>query len=229
MDYKEKYENALERAREELGSGCYNKGTIEYIFPELKKSEDEIVISALKSGIKFLESEYKIEGLGGLYFKKILAWLEKQGEQKNLKDTEETMMYQGEVYTRVYKDELDKFANKYPKTIPHSSKKYAKYSDTDLVIAVKAGAEWQMKQKPAWSEEDEEQLERAIYMMEQLNMTKSWDDVYNWLKSFKLQPHWKPNNEQMDELEKLIAWADELYDENSIRTIESLYNDLKKL
>ena len=38
---------------------------------------------------------------------------------------------------------------------------------------------------PAWSEEDKEQLDRAIYMMEQLDMTKSWDDVYNWIKSLK--------------------------------------------
>jgi hypothetical protein len=36
-----------------------------------------------------------------------------------------------------------------------------------------------------WSEEDKEQLDRAIYMMEQLDMTKSWDDVYNWIKSLK--------------------------------------------
>ena len=36
-----------------------------------------------------------------------------------------------------------------------------------------------------WNKEDEEQLDRAIYMMEQLGMTKSWDDVYNWLKALK--------------------------------------------
>jgi len=39
--------------------------------------------------------------------------------------------------------------------------------------------------KPAWSEEDRNMLKRAIYMMEQLDMTQSWDDVYNWLKYLK--------------------------------------------
>ena len=37
------YDEAIERAKEELGSGCFNKGSIEYIFPELKESEDEKV------------------------------------------------------------------------------------------------------------------------------------------------------------------------------------------
>jgi hypothetical protein len=40
-------------------------------------------------------------------------------------------------------------------------------------------------EKSAWSKEDKEQLDRAIYMMGQLGLTKSWDDVYNWLKSLK--------------------------------------------
>ena len=44
-----------------------------------------------------------------------------------------------------------------------------------------------LQPKQEWSENDKEQLDRAIYMMEQLDMTKSWDDVYNWLKSLKPQ------------------------------------------
>ena len=48
-----------------------------------------------------------------------------------------------------------------------------------------------------WSKEDREQLGRAIYMMEQLDMTKSWDDVYSWLKSLKdrVQPKQEWNEE----------------------------------
>lgn len=41
------------------------------------------------------------------------------------------------------------------------------------------------QQKREWSKEDENMLDKAIYMMEQLDMTESWDDVYNWLKSIK--------------------------------------------
>lgn len=85
MDYKEKLELAKDWYNDQ-STTKKEKVLLENLFPELKVSEDEIVISALKSGIKFLESEYKIEGLGGLYFKKILAWLEKQGEKYTIID-----------------------------------------------------------------------------------------------------------------------------------------------
>ena len=49
-------------------------------------------------------------------------------------------------WIRVYENELDEFANEYSKTIPLPEKKYAKYSDVDMVIAIKAGAKW-MKQQ----------------------------------------------------------------------------------
>lgn len=77
----------------------------------------------------------------------------------------------------------------------------------------------------AWSEEDKKQLERAIYMMEQLNMTKSWDDVYNWLKSLKPQPHWKPTEEQLNALYQTSKNDYVMYK----ATLTLLYNDLKKL
>ena len=35
------YENKLALAKEALDSGSYDKETIEYIFPELKESEDD--------------------------------------------------------------------------------------------------------------------------------------------------------------------------------------------
>lgn len=50
-----------------------------------------------------------------------------------------------------------------------------------------------------WSEEDEEQLDRALYMMEQLDMTKSWDDVYNWLKSLEDRVFPQPRQEWTEE------------------------------
>lgn len=59
--------------------------------------------------------------------------------------------------------------------------------------------------KQEWSKDDKKQLDRAIYMMEQLGMTKSWDDVYNWLKSLKPQKHWKPSEEQMSMLTRVCS------------------------
>jgi len=64
----------------------------------------------------------------------------------------------------------------------------------------------------AWSEEDEEQLDRAVYMMEQLDMTKSWDDVYNWLKFLKERV--QPKVEWSEEDEKIWNKAKQIFPES---------------
>ena len=76
-DYKKKYEEALERAREELGSGCFDRGTIEYIFPELKESEDEKI---KKEIIRIVDGYFPDKA--STQREKYIAWLKKQGEQK---------------------------------------------------------------------------------------------------------------------------------------------------
>ena len=80
-----RYDKALERAREELGSGSYNKGTIEYIFPELAESEDERIRKGLIQGFnECLDSssypKNAIKYWHGIVIEDILAWLEKQKE-----------------------------------------------------------------------------------------------------------------------------------------------------
>ena len=82
MNYEQKYKEALERAKK-----LYEQGTIteslNYIFPELKESENEKI---RKSLIDMLKNDEKC------YLKEI-AWLEKQGKSKpyvtwfNTKDT----------------------------------------------------------------------------------------------------------------------------------------------
>ena len=83
MDYKNKYNEALERAREL--SKTITGANYEYIFPELKE-EDELrwlknYISEeayyLSMDIRDCEDRLKLQKL-----QKSLAWLEKQGEQK---------------------------------------------------------------------------------------------------------------------------------------------------
>lgn len=84
MDYKNKYNEALERAREL--SKTITGANYEYIFPELKEDEDELTwlkkyISEeayyLSMDIRDCEDRLKLQKL-----QKSLAWLEKQGEQK---------------------------------------------------------------------------------------------------------------------------------------------------
>ena len=81
MDYKEKYEQALERCKKEFNFNnlAYSheeiKQRLEHVFPELK--EDERIRKALIQYIK-----YKVSVISGWRKEELIAWFEKQGEQK---------------------------------------------------------------------------------------------------------------------------------------------------
>lgn len=96
---------------------------------------------------------------------------------------------------------------------------------------------WLEKQKPAeWSKEDEKMLQFAIddfqfcvdnKQFPYVYHTETQENVLNWLKSLKPQPHWNPSKEQMQALKYEI----ESTNENSWqrRECEKLYVELQKL
>ena len=71
--YKEKYERALAKAKEQYNFPCMRScmGILEEIFPELKESEDEKI---RKEIVRFIQMEVEDEIVGN----KWLAWLGKQ-------------------------------------------------------------------------------------------------------------------------------------------------------
>ena len=73
MDYKEKYEQALNRASGFKTPEC--RDVAEYIFPELKESEDWIP----KEIIKYLKEKSDFRSCW-------IAWLEKHGEHANFRN-----------------------------------------------------------------------------------------------------------------------------------------------
>lgn len=77
IDYEKKYKEALEWMKS-LYNGLHGatKEEAEKYFPELKESEDEKIRKAL---VRFHKSTIDVDGIKG---EDILAWLEKQGEQK---------------------------------------------------------------------------------------------------------------------------------------------------
>lgn len=79
MNYKQKYKEALARAKEMCALPT-DKATMEYIFPELAESEDERIRKGL---IKAFGTIGK-KDWGGLVVGDILDWLEKQGEQTHV-------------------------------------------------------------------------------------------------------------------------------------------------
>ena len=84
MDYKKAYEEALERARTKRdeykrleGDKSYVPSDIEFIFPELKESEDERI---RKAQLNYWRSVGGKEWYG-VPVQEVIAWLENQGEQ----------------------------------------------------------------------------------------------------------------------------------------------------
>lgn len=83
MSYKEKYKQALERAREQ-----YNKRTplydIESIFPELQEqeSEDEKIKKAIHIYLDWLDGRKNYAPKGNYSIKDMISWLEKQGKEE---------------------------------------------------------------------------------------------------------------------------------------------------
>lgn len=87
MDDKEKYNAALERAREIHRNEDEKRFDMEWIFPELKEDNDERIREELISLVKYtkgLKIGYKLR----ITQDEMIAWIEKQGEQKSADKTE---------------------------------------------------------------------------------------------------------------------------------------------
>ena len=81
------YDKALERAKEKYPT-CYSPALLEYIFPELKESEDKEIrkdiISNLKRYVNCIKDGYDASSAKDFVVKEIekqIAWLEKQGDK----------------------------------------------------------------------------------------------------------------------------------------------------
>lgn len=75
MDYEKKYEEALARAREIHLSN----DEMEYLFPELKESDDERIKKSLIIILRHFCKGYRIQGLDfNATYKEMLDWVKKQ-------------------------------------------------------------------------------------------------------------------------------------------------------
>ena len=186
-DYEKKYKQALENAKR-----LYEQGTITeslaYIFPELRGDEDERIRKCL---IGFFEDWHENRShCWGIAVTDILAWLEKQGEQKPVDKVEPFDKYEGLTdFERTLADICIGWIGE-----ELGWKQYIKdNADVLLKIAIKKFNSIQdapFKQKPAaWSEEDEKMYKIALSCIETLedisNGKNMHADVKDWLKSLK--------------------------------------------
>ena len=94
------------------------------------------------------------------------------------------------------------------------------------------------EQEPAeWSEEDEIRLKEAIEVLDEsikylpmgYGFIKDVNLVKNWLKSLRPQPHWKPSEDQIQELYNILQDPKKAGSISDRASIVGLIHDLKKL
>ena len=174
-----------------------------YIFPELKKSENELIRKRLINLIKELAANKKAIHTGGYFVegqdKKYIAYLEKQKEQK---------------YDNEYLEDVRQYA--YNKGIVDAEEKYKEQQP----------AEWS-EEDEAKKENLISIVKRALHGNEyRLLNDNGATELITWLKSLRPQPHWKPTFEQMQALNEA---KNEFEGSSDWDSLDSLYDDLQKL
>lgn len=174
MDYEKKYKEEVVRATQLWECGDITREQLEYIFPELKESEDERIRKELLkhctnavNGVTMCVSTAD--------YARWLAWLERQGEQKS-----------------AWSEEDKKKINRIYQLIAEAADEHA-FSTTCRLIGDKECVELQdflrsLKPQPVqeWSEDDDEKFRDVIRFVEQGAPVQSYRDHYtNWLKSLK--------------------------------------------
>lgn len=211
MNYKQKYNDALERAKGFKTDAC--KDVAEYIFPELCESEDERIRKGLIKGLSAMRDIHKHQTFSddAIDINDAISWLEKQGEQKS-----------------AWSEEDEEILNEFIESLRYcNGNGYNKQIDWLKFLKYRI----QPQSKQEWSEEDEEMKRTIIaniFILKGLYTRPEKQTDYNnmieWLKSLK--PRWKPSVEQLNALKQSIG---EYYSKEADKNLESLYDDLKKL
>ena len=184
-----RYDEAIERAKGVIEQNPlmeYLKKGIEYIFPELKESEDARVIreltSLFKDGIKGIDHPYTGEDC-----ERWLAWLEKKQDKQKPAWSEEGKKKISELKTFIAQC--------------NGFNKVNRQKAFNLIDALNP------QPKQEWSEEDERNLDWLMTVCERIHY-KSDPQVApdsalmlkDWLRSFKDRCTWKPSEEMLEAL-----------------------------
>lgn len=135
---------AFEKARAAYGSGAYDDATLEFLFPQLKESEDERIIGNIKKAAELYWSDESLD--------EILSWLEKQKEQ-----TSDIILKAFENSKTDYSLEERKEASDYSEKVLPTSIAYGESEEEYLLHKVIEAAyiAGQKEQKPLSTKETE--------------------------------------------------------------------------
>lgn len=220
-DYKKKYEEALERARDMLSYKEVRHEDIEYLFPELKESEDE---RTRKEIIEFLDDIWHLGKNANLEkwdkcdCSKWICWLEKQKEPELEED---------------FGDFVERLHSQFPEV------SFAKLSR--IAVRVKNWLEKQWKKEYALKSSKDEDVRKFMQYIEKeakaykFNLpNRSYDiyafakDILAWLERLKKSDNvkWLPSELQLDCLSDAVdAYHRQGY---PAEVLTSLLYDLRK-
>lgn len=201
MDYKEKYEEALDRAKSLAQTKEERVADLEYIFPELHESEDERIRKSLLRMISDIDGGYPFENYG-IIKKDVIAYLEKQKEQKAVQDSVAVVI--------TNRPTISKF-------------------EAGKAAVLNNPEEYGLCKPAEWSEEDERLTNTTIAFLKDF-ADKGYENAVeciDWLKARRPQSQWKPSKEQIEALECAERWYSDNMGSNS--HLWQLLCDLKKL
>ena len=230
-DYKKKYEDALERAKEwSKNPTTWSSDDIcQKIFPELAESKDERIRCCIGMILTDV-SEQRFDDYKTT-LKDCISWLEKQGEKKV--DSKLSALLHKVVChfindPNVHYSERDEVSKK---IIPYVEQ-LEKQGEQKPIEENKGNIG---KISHNWSEKDEKMRNNLINLLVRLSANTRTDSTsvnysypceIEWLKSLKPQSHWKPTKAQMIMLKSDISTFMKGYEKD---VLQSLYDDLKKL
>lgn len=222
-------EELLRSARnlyENPGTNEALKVVLEDTYPELKESEDERIRKMLIDVYKTADMGGEIFGKG-ITYKQVIAWLEKQKEQKPA----EKISVSEELYEHI-RNACACIEDAMSSDTLCDMTDYLTMADSSAQKAFDMVEKSVIKQPAEWIEEDKI-IEKAICVLEAnfepyeefsgLDITRC--QLVEMLKSLRLHPHWKPSEEQILALKYALGNGGK-YDKEAL---ESLYNDLQKL
>lgn len=208
-----RYDEAIERykAKQEYESQKVHE-FIEYLFPELKENKDERMRKEL---IKTFKSLYQVKLWNGIERTKILAWLEKQGNNINCIYDKELSKLLHVVICRYINDPNISYSereNVSKKILPYVEL-LEKQGEQNLIMAKSPQLG---ERKPTWSEEDEVMIKifdsiiRYIVEVVDKDVLERFgtkrEELFSWLKSLKdrVQPKQEWSEEEEENFKKAI-------------------------
>ena len=240
MDYEKKHKEEIDRATQLWECGDITRENLEYIFPELKENKDEKTRESLKSLV--LNTTKECTTIFGISQKDMLAWIEKQGEQKSAWSEEDETALQDALWCieqarKQAKDENDMGNIWYAEKWLKSLKDRFVIPKEDKVICVNENGIVPKKEP----EGTLKQLldEYSVDDLEMENLMMAVDDFLeehpehieefksNYIKRFgdTTINQWKPSEWQL----KKLYYAMHNFGGETFKVLNSLYNDLKKL